>query len=112
MQTVWPVDHGDRVGAARTRAYFLPGSPSENPVASIVSPLVGRHRTGVQLSVGRPPPGVQMMRPRALVGMAAVGVVLLAACARAAPSGTLEDVAADVVARLHAAGTVAHERAA
>jgi hypothetical protein len=44
--------------------------------------------------------------------MAAVGVMLLATSARAAPSGTLEDVAADVVARLHAAGTVAHERAA
>jgi hypothetical protein len=53
-----------------------------------------------------------MMRPRALVGMAAVGVTLLAASARAAPSGTMEDVAADVVAQLHAAGTVAHERAA
>jgi len=53
-----------------------------------------------------------MMRPRALLGLAAVGSVLLAGSARAAPSGTLEDVAADVVARLHAAGTVAHERAA
>lgn len=51
------------------------------------------------------------MRPRALVGMGAVGVMLLAASARAAPSGSLEDVAADVVAKLHGGGTVAHERA-
>lgn len=38
--------------------------------------------------------------------------MLLGAPARAASSATLEDVAADVVARMHAAGTVAHERAA
>jgi hypothetical protein len=91
-------------------------SATEKRVVPLLSALVARHRSGVQLFVGRPSAGAQMMRPHALVGWVgccvAVGVMLLAASSRAAPAKTVEEVGADVVVLLRDAGMVAQQRAA